>query len=185
MEGFDYPMGNIQMVGKSMGPMYRGEKPIETLLAPMSLLGAIAHHAVDFWLSTEDLPNSDNRVTVDKQGNLTLSYTPNNQLPTQRLRDKLESMLNDLGMHCDHLIPRSLYMKTEIPIAGCGHQAGTCRFGPDPKNSVLDTNCKTHELDNLYVVDTSFFVSIGAVNPSLTAFANAIRVGDHLLERLK
>jgi choline dehydrogenase-like flavoprotein len=185
MEGFDYPMGNIQMVGKSMGPMYRGEKPIETLLAPMGLLDDIAHHAVDFWLSTEDLPTPDNRVTVDKQGNLTLCYTPNNQVPTQRLCNKLESMLNDLGMRREHLIPRSLYMKTEIPIAGCGHQAGTCRFGIDPKNSVLDTNCKAHELDNLYVVDTSFFVSIGAVNPSLTAFANAIRVGDHLLERLK
>ena len=75
-------------------------------------------------------------------------------------------------------------MKTTIPIAGCAHQAGTCRFGTNPKTSVLDTNCKAHELDNLYVVDTSFFVSIGAVNPSLTAIANAIRVGDHLLERL-
>jgi choline dehydrogenase-like flavoprotein len=75
-------------------------------------------------------------------------------------------------------------MKTDIPIAGCAHQAGTCRFGTDPKTSVLDVNCKAHELDNLYVVDTSFFVSIGAVNPSLTAIANAIRVGDHLLQRL-
>jgi choline dehydrogenase-like flavoprotein len=75
-------------------------------------------------------------------------------------------------------------MKIAIPIAGCAHQAGTCRFGTNPKTSVLDTNCKAHELDNLYVVDTSFFVSIGAVNPSLTAIANAIRVGDHLLQRL-
>jgi choline dehydrogenase-like flavoprotein len=75
-------------------------------------------------------------------------------------------------------------MKTAIPIAGCAHQAGTCRFGTNPKTSVLDTNCKAHELDNLYVVDTSFFVSIGAVNPSLTVIANAIRVGDHLLQRL-
>jgi choline dehydrogenase-like flavoprotein len=63
-------------------------------------------------------------------------------------------------------------------------QAGTCRFGADPASSVLDVNCKTHELDNLYVVDTSFFPSIGAVNPALTAMANAVRVGDHLLERL-
>jgi choline dehydrogenase-like flavoprotein len=74
-------------------------------------------------------------------------------------------------------------MKTDIPIAGCAHQVGTCRFGRDPKTSVLDVSCKAHELDNLYVVDTSFFVSIGAVNPSLTAIANAIRVGDHLLQR--
>ena len=185
MEGFDYPVGNIQMVGKSVGPMYRGEKPIETALAPMGTLDYIARHAVDFWLSTEDLPAPENRVTVDKQGKLTLSYTPNNQVPKQKLYDKLQSMLNDLGMHPHHLIPRNIYMKNEIPVAGCAHQAGTCRFGADPKSSVLDTNCKAHELDNLYVVDTSFFVSIGAVNPALTAMANAIRVGDHLLQRWK
>jgi choline dehydrogenase-like flavoprotein len=184
MDGFDYPMGNIQMTGKSLGPMYRGEKPFETALAPLGLLGEVARHAVDFWLTTEDLPDPENRVTVDKVGNLTLSYTPNNQVPRQRLYDKLKSMGRHLGLYPDRLIPRDIYMKIDIPIAGCAHQAGTCRFGRDPKTSVLDVNCKAHELDNLYVVDTSFFVSIGAVNPSLTAIANAIRVGDHLLERL-
>jgi choline dehydrogenase-like flavoprotein len=184
MDGFDYPMGNIQMTGKSLGPMYRGEKPFETALVPLGLLGEVASHAVDFWLTTEDLPDPENRVTVDKSGNLTLSYTPNNQVPRQRLYDQLKSMVSHLGMHPDRLIPRDIYMKIDIPIAGCAHQAGTCRFGRDPKTSVLDVNCKAHELDNLYVVDTSFFVSIGAVNPSLTAIANAIRVGDHLLKRL-
>jgi choline dehydrogenase-like flavoprotein len=93
-------------------------------------------------------------------------------------------MLNDLGLHPDHLINRFAYMKSYIPIAGVAHQAGTCRFGTDPATSVLDVNCKAHDLDNLYVVDTSFFPSIGAVNPALTAMANAIRVGDHLLQRL-
>jgi choline dehydrogenase-like flavoprotein len=184
MDGFEFPMGNIQMVGKSQGPMYRGEKPIETALAPQWTLDEIARHAVDFWLSTEDLPRSENRVTVDGNGAITLSYTPSNQEAKQKLYDKLKSMLNQLDMH-DHLIPRNLYMKNEIDIGGVAHQAGTCRFGRDPKTSVLDTNCKTHELDNLYVVDTSFFPSIGAVNPALTAMANALRVGDHLLERLK
>jgi len=184
MDGFEYPMGNIQMIGKSLGPMYRGEQPLATALLPTGLLGDLAHHAVDFWLSTEDLPDPENRVTVDRSGNLTLSYTPNNQVPKQKLYDKLKSMLHHLGMHPEHLIPRNIYMKTDIPIAGCAHQAGTCRFGVDAKTSVLDPNCKAHELDNLYVVDTSFFVSIGAVNPSLTAIANAIRVGDHLLQRL-
>ena len=82
------------------------------------------------------------------------------------------------------LLARHAYMKNEIPVAGCAHQAGTCRFGTDPASSVLDVNCKAHELDNLYVVDTSFFPSIGAVNPALTAMANALRVGDHLRERL-
>ena len=183
MDGFEYPMGNIQMTGKSLGPMYRGEKPLETALLPMGLLDNLARHAVDFWLTTEDLPDPENRVTVNQAGNLTLSYTPNNQVARQKLYDKLKSMLSVLGMH-PHLIPRNIYMKTEIPIAGCAHQAGTCRFGADPKTSVLDVNCKAHELDNLYVVDTSFFVSIGAVNPSLTAIANSIRVSDHLLRRL-
>jgi choline dehydrogenase-like flavoprotein len=184
MDGFEYPMGNIQMIGKSLGPMYRGEKPLETALLPMRLLGDLARHAVDFWLSTEDLPDPENRVTVDSAGKLTLNYTPNNQVSQQKLYEKLKSMLGQLGMHPDHLIPRNIYMKTDIAIAGCAHQAGTCRFGTDAKSSVLDPNCKAHELDNLYVVDTSFFVSIGALNPSLTAIANAIRVGDHLLQRL-
>jgi len=76
-------------------------------------------------------------------------------------------------------------MKSFIPVAGVAHQAGTCRFGKDAKTSVLDVTCKAHELDNLYVVDTSFFPSISAMNPALTAMANALRVGDHLLERLK
>ena len=93
-------------------------------------------------------------------------------------------MLNDLGMHHGHLLPHHAYLKNEIPVAGCAHQAGTVRFGNDPGTSVLDANCKAHELDNLYVVDTSFFPSIGAVNPALTAMANALRVGDHLLERM-
>jgi choline dehydrogenase-like flavoprotein len=185
MEGFEYPMGNIQMVGKSQGPMYKGEKPLETKLAPMFSLDYIARHAVDFWLSTEDLPDPNNRVSVGKDGKVTLSYKPNNQVPKQKLYDKLKSMLNHLGMHPHHLISRDVYMKNDIPVAGVAHQAGTCRFGKDPKTSVLDVNCKAHELDNLYVVDTSFFVSISAVNPALTAMANALRVGDHLIERLK
>ena len=185
MNGFEYPMGNIQMVGKSQGPMYRGEKPIEAGLAPMFALDEVARHALDFWLSTEDLPMPDNRVTLEQDGSIKLSYTPNNQVPKQKLYDTLKSMLNHLGMHPNHLIPRNLYMKNEIDVGGVAHQAGTVCFGKDPKTSVLDVDCKAHELDNLYVVDTSFFPSIGAVNPALTAMANALRVGDHLLDRLK
>jgi len=151
----------------------------------MFSLDAVAKHAVDFWLSTEDLPMPDNRVTLEKDGSIRLSYTPNNQVPKQQLYDKLKSMLNHLGMHPNHLVPRNLYMKNESDVGGVAHQAGTARFGKGPKTSVLDVDCKAHELDNLYLVDTSFFPSIGAVNPSLTAIANALRVGDHLLQRLK
>ena len=102
----------------------------------------------------------------------------------EQLYQRVKKNLGQLGMHPHHLIPRSIYMKNDIPVAGCAHQAGTVRFGHDPATSVLDIDCKAHELDNLYVVDTSFFPSIGAVNPALTAMANALRVGDHLLERL-
>jgi choline dehydrogenase-like flavoprotein len=180
----DYPLGNVQMVGKSQAPMFRGEKPVETRLAPQWSLERIARHAIDFWLSTEDLPSPDNRVTVDADGKLTLSYAETNAEAKKRLYEKVKSILGELDMNPGHLVHRFAYMKTEIPVAGCAHQAGTCRFGADPATSVLDTNCRAHEVDNLYVVDTSFFPSIGAVNPALTAMANALRVGDHLLARL-
>jgi choline dehydrogenase-like flavoprotein len=77
-----------------------------------------------------------------------------------------------------------LFLGQRIPLAGVAHQNGTIRFGNDPKTSALDRNCKAHEVDNLYVVDASFFCSSGAVNPGLTIIANALRVGDHLLDRM-
>jgi choline dehydrogenase-like flavoprotein len=83
------------------------------------------------------------------------------------------------------LFARSLYVGQRIPLAGVAHQNGTIRFGRDPRASALDPSCKAHELDNLYVVDGSFFPSSGAVNPALTIMANALRVGDHLLGRLR
>ena len=181
--GSDFPLGNIQMVGKSQAAMFRGENALAKL-APIFSLNEMATHAVDFWLCTEDLPRPENRVTLESDGNIRLSYTKTNQVPTKKLYDQMKSMLRHLGMHPDHLIPRNLYLKNEMDIAAVAHQAGTCRFGNDPKTSVLDANCKAHELDNLYVVDTSFFPSIGAVNPGLTAIANALRVGDHIRQRL-
>ena len=181
---FDHPLGNIQMVGKSQAEMYRGEKPIETKLAPTFALRDIAEHAVDFWLSTEDIPRADNRVTLTEDGDVRLAYEETNHRASQELYHKLRSMLGHLGMHPDHLVPRHAYLKTAIPVAGVAHQAGTCRFGRDPATSVVDTDCRAHEVENLYVVDTSIFPSIGAVNPALTAMANALRVGDHLLDRL-
>jgi choline dehydrogenase-like flavoprotein len=180
----DYPLGNIQMVGKSQEPMFRGEKPTETKLAPHWSLERIAKHAIDFWLSTEDLPRPENRVTVDGEGRVTLAYTPTNDVPKAELYRKLKSVIGKLRMEPDHLFGRFAYMKNDIPVAGCAHQAGTARFGNDPATSVLNTDCRAHEVDNLYVVDTSIFPSIGAVNPALTAMANSLRVGDHLLTRL-
>jgi choline dehydrogenase-like flavoprotein len=181
----DYPLGNIQMVGKSQAPMFHGEKPGDTKLAPGWSLERIADHAVDFWLSTEDLPRPDNRVTVDEEGKLTLRYKATNDKPKEQLYGQLKSMLHKLHMEPDHLFHRFAYMKNEIPVAGVAHQAGTCRMGADTESSVLNADCRAHELDNLYVVDTSVFPSIGAVNPALTTMANSLRVGDRLLARLE
>jgi len=182
--GQDYPLGNIQMVGKSQAEMYRGEKPGETKLAPEWTLERVANHAIDFWLSTEDLPMPENRVTVDRDGKVTLRYRSTNDVPKENLYHELKTVLGRLHMNPHHLLHRFAYMKNEIPVAGVAHQAGTCRFGTDASTSVLNEECRAHEVDNLYVTDTSVFPSIGAVNPALTAMANALRVGDRLLERM-
>ena len=131
-DDFEYPMGNVQMVGKSTAPMFRGERPRDTKLAPEWTLERMARHAIDFWLSTEDLPRPDNRVTVEPDGNIKLTYTETNLEAKKRLYDKVKSMLGELDMNPGHLIHRFAYMKNDIPIAGCAHQAGTARFGTDP-----------------------------------------------------
>jgi choline dehydrogenase-like flavoprotein len=181
---YEYPMGNIQMVGKSNAEAMRGEKPDLTWFAPEWSLTDTAKHSVDWWLTTEDLPVPENRVTLDKDGNIHLAYSHTNLEEAARLYDELKKILNHTGMAAHHVFRKNFYADMNIELAGCAHQAGTCRFGTDPATSVLDTNCKAHELDNLYVVDTSFFPSIGAVNPALTAMANALRVGDHIANRI-
>src|SRR5690349_17777107 len=181
---YQWPMGNIQMIGKSNAEAMRGEQPEKTMFAPNWTLADVAEHAVDFWLTTEDLPVPENRVTTDKDGNVHLTYSSTNGEEAGRLYGELKKILNHTGMAAHHVLRKNFYMNMSIPVAGCAHQAGTCRFGTDPATSVLDVNCKAHELDNLYVVDTSFFPSIGAVNPALTAIANALRVADHLRSRM-
>jgi choline dehydrogenase-like flavoprotein len=181
---YEWPIGNIQMIGKSNAEAMRGEKPKVTKLSPEWTLSDVAEHAVDFWLTTEDLPLPENRVTTDSDGNVHLAYKMTNNAESDRLYGELKKILNHTGMAEHHVLGKNFYMDMSIPVAGCAHQAGTCRFGADPATSVLDVNCKAHELDNLYVVDTSFFPSIGAVNPALTAMANAIRVGEHLLSKM-
>jgi choline dehydrogenase-like flavoprotein len=178
-----YPLGHIQLLGKTDGEILKGEATGWRGWAPTMAMDEMAHHSVDFWLQTEDLPKPDNRITLDAKGGLTLHLTDTNVENHQRLIAKLKGMLKHLGCH-EHLLPRSLYLNQRIPIAGTAHQNGTIRFGRDPKTSALDVNCKAHDVDNLYVVDGSFFVSCGAVNPALTIMANALRVGDRIRERL-
>ncbi len=197
--------------------MMKGDAPFFT---PAFVLEGLKHYAMPWWLTTEDLPDPNNRVTIHNTTPLSvenrqpgvsgphpsgdtgrtneaaivtdaaprriqLSYTPNNVKSFERLKDRWVDVLKRAG-HASTSLPLHAYFKKRIPIEGVGHQNGTCRMGTDPTTSVLDIHCKTHDLDNLYVVDASFFVSASAVNPSLTIIANAIRVADHLLaERLK
>ena len=213
---YPYPLGQVQPVGSFHYEMMKGDAPP---LTPGFVLETMKHHAVPWWLTTEDLPDAGNRVTLHNTtplsveamqpgaagahpagdtgpvnesepvsnaapGRIQLSYTPNNVESFDRLKDRWVDVLKKAGHATTH-VPLHAYFKKRIPIEGVGHQNGTCRMGTDPATSVLDVNCKAHELDNLYVVDASCFVSASAVNPSLTIIANAIRVADHLLaERL-
>jgi choline dehydrogenase-like flavoprotein len=185
---WDHPMGHISFVGKLDADTLRAGAPA---VAPGWTLDLMARHSLDFWLTSEDLPDPENRVRVDREGNIVLSYKANNEEGHRKLTAKLKELLKGsttCGVHghaCHQgLFSRNLYAGQRIPLAGVAHQNGTIRFGDDPKTSVLDRNCRAHEVDNLYVVDGSFFPSSAAVNPALTIMANALRVGDRILERL-
>jgi choline dehydrogenase-like flavoprotein len=209
---YPYPLGQVQPVGSFHFEMMKGDAPPFT---PGFVLEGMKHHAVPWWLTTEDLPDPDNRVTLHNttpssvEGwqpglkgphpagdtgrsnesepvtqsaprRIQLSYTPNNVESFNRLKDRWVDVLKRAG-HANTSVPLHAYFKKRIPLEGVGHQNGTCRMGNDPATSVLDAYCKAHDLDNLYVVDASCFVSASAVNPSLTIIANAMRVADHLL----
>jgi choline dehydrogenase-like flavoprotein len=188
-EDWTYPMGHISFVGKLDGETLKAGAPA---FAPRWTLEKMAQHSLDFWLTSEDLPDPGNRVTIDARGGIVLSYQPNNEEGHRRLIAKLQQLMQRQtrcrihGHEChEGLFARNLFVGQRIPLAGVAHQVGTIRFGSDPATSALDANCKAHDLDNLYVVDGSFFCSSGAVNPALTIMANALRVGDHLISRMR
>jgi choline dehydrogenase-like flavoprotein len=182
-DDWPYPLGHIQMVGKSDGVQIRGEGLPDLLQwFPKQPFDSIAAHSLDFWLTSEDLPRPENRIHYDGD-RVVLDLTLSNMEGHRRLKQKLCDLCGKLEIH-PHLFDRSLYLGQNVPIGGTAHQAGTMRFGTDPAQSVLDVNCKAHELDNLYATDAGFFPSIGAVNPTLTIIANSLRVGDHIAQRL-
>ena len=182
-DDWDYPLGLMQMCAKSHEAQIRGEAlPSWLEWLPRMPFEEMARHSMDFWLSSEDLPRPENRIRYDGD-KVVLELTENNLAAHEHLKQKLKQMLGRIGAH-PVLLERRLYLGKNIPIGGTAHQAGTARFGTDPASAVLDLDCKAHELDNLYVVDASFFPSIGAVNPTLTIIANALRVAQHIAARL-
>ena len=180
-DDYELPLGHISLMGNVDGNILAQGAP---RVVPGMTLELMAEHAVPFWMTSEDLPRAENRVTVDSDGGIRLTYEPNNEEPHRRLAAKLKGLLKAIECDHEHLIPLQAYVPGRIPLAGVAHQNGTVRFGRSPETSVLDTHCRAHEIDNLYVVDGGFFASSSAVNPALTIMANALRVGDHLKDRL-
>ena len=179
-----WPHGLIQMCAKAHPDDIRGQVlPAWLEWLPDLPFEVLSRHAMDFWLSSEDLPRPENRIRLDADGRVVLEVTENNMEAHRRLRAKLQTLLSGCGVS-PHLIERKLYFGKNVPIGGTAHQAGTARFGTDPATSVLDLHCRAHEVDNLYLADASFFPSIAAVNPTLTLVANALRVADHIAGRL-
>jgi choline dehydrogenase-like flavoprotein len=182
-DDWDYPLGLIQMCAKSRADQVKGEAlPSWLEWLPEMPFEEIARHSMDFWLQAEDLPHPDNRVYY-RDGKVHLDVVETNPEALTHLKQKLKDVLSDIGWPAV-LFEHSLYLGKDIPLSGTAHQAGTCRFGADPATSVLNLDCRAHDIDNLYIADASFFPSIGAVNPTLTIIANALRVADIIKDRL-
>ena len=184
--GFEFPMGHIQMLEYMSGQTLEGQVSdwIPPALIPIHIADAVASRMLSMLVISEDLPMADNRVTLRPDGQIMLAYDHNNLEGHERLVDALKDSLDGFVDHAHPISHHHFQLDSLLPLYGTAHQCGTVRFGADPKISVLDPWCKAHDLDNLYVVDTSFFVTAAAVNPTLTTIANAMRVGDHLKARL-
>jgi choline dehydrogenase-like flavoprotein len=184
--GFDWPMGHIQMLEYMSGQTLEGQVSnyLPPAFAPSFLFDAVAQRLLSFLVISEDLPDPDNRVRLGKDGKIFVDYTHNNLEGHERLVKTLSGALDGFVSHTHPVSQHRLEFSSLLPLYGTAHQAGTARMGADAAASVVDPMCKAHELDNLYIVDTSFFVTSSAVNPTLTVVANAMRVGDHLKARL-
>jgi choline dehydrogenase-like flavoprotein len=173
----EYPLGEIQLMGRNDPDTinWMGET-----LFPGKSYSELKEMSIDFWLTAEDLPNENNRVTLCTDGAIKVNYSRTNYKAFEKLKDKLKEIFEKLG-DLDAGYKDVKWGGYDLDVSGMSHQNGTLRFGIDPKTSVLDLNCKTHDLENVYVVDASFFPSCGAFNPALTIAANALRVGDHII----
>ncbi len=167
---FPFPMGNMQMLGKLQAGMLTAAKPG----VPRPILQAMANRSVDWWIMSEDLPDPNNRVELGSDGRALVHWTPNNMAAHNELISAARSMMKRAGF--------PLVFVERMGIATNSHQCGTIRFGEDPATSVLDPFCKAHDVDNLYVMDSSFFPSSAAMNPALTIVAQALRVAEHISE---
>ncbi|MGH7998584.1 MAG: GMC oxidoreductase [Brasilonema sp.] len=167
-----YPLGNIQA---------NGGIPIH-VLTPRVFQGFLKKNVDHRYIScaaiSEDLPNPENRIMLTLNHTIQVNYKPNNIVTHQRLHDLVKRILLKAGYPV--ILSPNLAKNVSVKIP---HQCGTMRFGNDPEQSVLDPFCRTHDIQNLYCVDGSFFPSSGALNPTLTIIAQALRVGEYLLTK--
>ena len=173
----DLPLGEIQLMGRNDPDTILW---LAQELFPGKTYAELKEMSIDFWLTAEDLPSEDNRVTLREDGSIKVNYTRTNYTAFEKLKEKLKQVFVKLG-EIDEDYKDTIWNGYDLDVSGMSHQNGTLRFGTDPSNSVLDLNCKAHDLENMYVVDASFFPSCGAFNPALTIAANALRVGEHLI----
>jgi choline dehydrogenase-like flavoprotein len=158
-----YPLGNLQMLGKLQAPMVKAARS----WAPLWALKMVTDRSLDIYLTTEDLPRQHNQVTVDG-GKIMINWTPNNLAPHQELVERVSRAVRRAGY--------PIVLTERMGIATNSHMCGTAVAGIDPSRSVLDRDCRSNDVSNLFVVDSSFFPSSAALNPALTIAANALRV---------
>lgn len=167
-DGRPYPLGHLQAQGRAHGPIVRAVVPF----MPRSWCDAVVRRGVDWLALSEDLPRESNRVTVEADGRIRVSYRPNNLRPHRELVREARRMFRRAGYWP--------VITWSFNVQNTTHQCGTLVFGTDPRTSVLDPWCRSHDVENLFVVDASFFPSSAAVNPGLTIIAQALRVADHI-----
>jgi choline dehydrogenase-like flavoprotein len=171
-EGHRFPLGNLQLLGKLQAGMLTANQR----WVPKPILGGLANRSVDWWVMSEDLPDSQNRVSLGAGGRIEVRFRQNNLRAHNRLIQAATRMLKKAGY--------PIVLIQRMGIETNSHQCGTIRFGTDPAKSVLDSFCRSYDVQNLFVVDSSFFPSSAAVNPALTIAAQALRVADHIKRRI-
>ncbi len=184
---YTYPMGHIENSGGLLQDVVFAESPpllsVLAQIVPGVGLKQLAMRSIGWWAQTGVLPDPNNRVRL-LNGKVRYEFEPNNTEAHDRLVHRWLEVLKTMEKDSKEAKRSAVFPRGEAPVQVVGYQSGTCRMGVDPATSVLDINCRTHEIDNLYVVDSSFFPSCPSASPALTIMANALRVGDHLLARL-
>lgn len=167
--GFPFPAGAIQTLGKLTGLMIQSAQPY----LPARVLDSMVARSIDWWMTSEELPDPNNRIQLGKDGQLEVTWRPNNEKAHAVLLANVKKMMRNAGY------PFNFHKR--FGIAANAHQCGTLRLGFEPASSVCDPTGKIHGVDNLYVADASVFPSSTAMAPTLTLVALSLKMGQRLI----